>query len=77
MDADMRRREDEPLVTELKALAIGDAVLAAKPFELFSGPGPEIRERSPYRWADGITNTNLAAGEVDRVVAESAALLRR
>ena len=100
--ADMIERAGVPVEAELQALAIGDAAIVANPFELFNGPGAEIRARSPfeqtlmlgytndyagllraatptstssptsrsttsstrtaYRWAYGITNTNVGRG---------------
>jgi len=51
---DMRARKDEPLQAEVQAFAIGTvAAFVANPFELFNGPGLEIRTRSPF--TDGTT----------------------
>jgi hypothetical protein len=116
MYRDMRTRRDIPLQAEVQAIAIGDAAIVANPFELFNGPGLQIRRASPssgatlvlgysndylgylptnedfalianvpleevldqdrYRWAYGITNTNVEPGEIDKLIAASIAALQ-
>ena len=49
MYRDMQRRQDIPVQAEVQALAIGDTAIVGTPFELFSGPGRAVRERSPFR----------------------------
>ncbi|HEY7140612.1 MAG TPA: hypothetical protein VIE44_10970 [Methylomirabilota bacterium] len=49
MYRDMRRRQDVPVQAEVQALAIGEIAIASNGFELFSGPGRGIRERSPFK----------------------------
>jgi hypothetical protein len=116
MYRDMRTRRETPLDAEVQAIAIGETAIVANPFELFNGPGLDIRRASPftgatlvlgysndylgylprtadfrliadvpleeildqdrYRWAYGITNTNVEPGELDKLIAASAAALR-
>jgi hypothetical protein len=49
MYRDMRRRQEVPVQAEVQALAIGDVAIVGTGFELFSGPGRALRQRSPFR----------------------------
>jgi hypothetical protein len=49
MYRDMRQRQDVPVEAEVQVLGIGDTAIVGTPFELFSGPGRALRERSPFK----------------------------
>jgi neutral ceramidase len=117
MYRDMVARADIPLEAEIQGIAVGDTAIVANPFELFNGPGLQIRQASPfrgatlvlsytndylgylprtqdfaliadigveeildqdqYRWAYGITNTNVQPGELEKILAASNEVLKR
>jgi hypothetical protein len=58
---DLLARRDEPIDTEIQALGIGSTGIVANPFELFSGPGMQIRQASPCEttFVLGYSNDNL------------------
>src|SRR5260370_34988024 len=51
MYRDMRTRRDIPLAAEVQAIASGETAIVANPFELFNGPGLQIRRASPFTGA--------------------------
>jgi hypothetical protein len=87
----MLERADVPVRTEVQALAVGDAAIAAaytndylgylpasEDLDLVAGvPLGQILDQDEWRWAYGITNSNVDRGEVDRLVEASAELLGR